>query len=84
MFELIGSVVEEANMDNGQAWIAAMYEELAGAGEALKSEYPSLLRPSGIHVSRCFGEHRGFWQELKRKYDPEAVFDLAVTRLKED
>jgi hypothetical protein len=43
----------------GQAWIAAMYEELAGAGEALKSEYPSLSRPSGIHVSRCFALLRG-------------------------
>jgi hypothetical protein len=56
MFELIGSVVEEANMDNG----------------------------AGMDSSHVRGVGRGFWQELKRKYDPEGVFDLAVTRLNED
>lgn len=84
MLELISSTLDPANMEGSQEWIAGMHKELSQCGEALKGAYVSLSMPGDCPVSDCFGEHFDFLHELKRKYDPEGVFKLAVPRLNEN
>ena len=81
MLELIGSVLDKANMEGSQNWITEFYRELKRTGETMKFEYLSLSKPGDVLVSDVFGSNWEFLMDLKRKHDPEGVFDMAVPRL---
>ena len=81
MLELIGSVLDKANMERSQNWITEFRRELKGTGEAMKVEYLSMSKPGDALLSDCFGNNLEFLMDLKRKHDPEGVFDMAVPRL---
>lgn len=81
MLELIGSVLDKANMEGSQNWITEFHGELKKTGETMKVEYLALSKPGDALVSDCFGSNWEFLMDLKRKCDPEGVFDMAVPRL---
>jgi hypothetical protein len=84
VLELIGSVIDPANMEGSQAWIKGLRDDLSQCGEAIKWEYFALSKPGDCRVSDCFVGDWEFLLELKRKHDPEGVFNLAVPRLSEN
>jgi hypothetical protein len=81
MLELIGSVIDKANMEGSQNWITEFYGELKRTAETMKFEYLSLSKPGDVLVSDIFGSNWEFLMDLKRRHDPEGVFDMAVPRL---
>lgn len=81
VLELIGTVIDKANMEGSQNWITEFYRELKRTGETMKFEYLPLSKPGDVLVSDIFGSNWEFLMDLKRKHDPEGVFDMAVPRL---
>lgn len=81
--ELIGSVVDEKNLATSQEWVIAMSAELSQTDEVIEGTYVSLTGRDDNPLSKTYNSEWETLLQLKKKYDPERVFDLAVPRLNE-
>lgn len=83
IIELLGNVSKPANIDASNAWITTFREELRQCKGVLPRDYISLTRPSDTTLDRLYGSELSTLYALKKRYDPNGVFNLSVPRLHE-
>ena len=83
VIELIGSTVNPANLNASQAWAANFREELLQVSHdnLLPGTYIALTKPGDTPLSKIYGPNYRTLLALKREFDPNDVFNLAVPRL---
>ncbi|MCJ1263251.1 hypothetical protein MMC22_003121 [Lobaria immixta] len=83
VIELIGSAANPANLNATQAWAATFREELLRSSPAnlLPGTYISLTQPGDTPLSKIYGPNYQTLLALKREFDPQDVFNLAVPSL---
>lgn len=77
MFE-IASVVDGTG--DSDRWARGLHDALANTdlGNILTATYISLTAPEEVDVSKTYGEHLVFLQEMKRERDPDNAFGNAL------
>ncbi|OBT84640.1 hypothetical protein VE02_05460 [Pseudogymnoascus sp. 03VT05] len=87
MLELISLVVKEEEVNESIEWATSLKNELLQMDpkNLLSGTYISVTRPGDVPLSKIYGPDSNFEAllDLKRKYDPQNVFSLAVPRLAE-
>lgn len=83
VLEIIASVVNPLSLNASQAWAAAFRKELLQSSRTnlLEETYISLTQPGDTPVSKIYGANYGTLLALKREFDPEDVFNLALPNL---
>ncbi|ETI19496.1 hypothetical protein G647_09330 [Cladophialophora carrionii CBS 160.54] len=82
VIELIGVVINPANIEASTQRYRELYEGLKGTGDALDVTYASLTQTRDTQISKLFGSEYQFVIDLKNKYDPEGLFDNTEPRLR--
>ncbi|EXJ54042.1 hypothetical protein A1O7_09379 [Cladophialophora yegresii CBS 114405] len=82
VIELIGIVINPANIEASTQRYRELYEALRGTGDALEVTYASLTQTRDTQISKLFGSEYQFVMDLKNKYDPEGLFDNTEPRLR--
>ena len=86
MLEIMGCVVNEESRQESRQWISNTWQDIqqTDSGNILPTVYISLHPESEepARLSKFFGPHVEEILALKRKFDPENVFSLAVPELK--
>ena len=77
VLEIYGSSVDQSRMESSVSWAHEFYEELTSSGEVMESSWIPVSKP-GSEPEKLFGEKWQLVKDLKEKYDPEGIFDLAV------
>jgi hypothetical protein len=87
MLELISLVAKEEEVNESIEWATSLKNELLqmDPSNLLSGTYISVTRPGDVPLSKIYGPGSNFETllGLKRKYDPQNVFSLAVPRLVE-
>ena len=87
LLEILGGAVMKENMEQAFDWSTSIWQDLQNTdpGNLLPSTYISLDRPSETpgngKLSKNFGSNDQEVFKLKKEYDQENVFDLAVPRI---
>ncbi|OBT69935.1 hypothetical protein VE03_00413 [Pseudogymnoascus sp. 23342-1-I1] len=87
MLELISLVAKKEEVDESVEWATGLKNELLQMDpkNLLSGTHISVTRPGDMPLSKIYGPSSNFEAllGLKRKYDPQNVFSLAVPRLVE-
>jgi hypothetical protein len=79
VLEIIKTVVEQADLKRTEDWADIFIGELRkmDPGNILPSTYISITPPGSNSFENIFGSNYETLLEMKRKHDPQGVFDLA-------
>lgn len=83
MLELISMVSKEEDTEESEEWATRLKTELLQKDpvNVLPGTYISVTRPGDAPTSEMYGPNYQTLLGLKKKYDPQNVFSLAVPRL---
>lgn len=83
VLELIGTVVNPENLNASLAWAATFRKELlqSNCDNLLPETYVSLTKPGDNSLSNIYGPNYQALLALKRSFDPDDIFNLAIPRL---
>ncbi|KUJ18388.1 D-lactate dehydrogenase [Mollisia scopiformis] len=89
MLEILGGALKEESREASAAWAQSTWETIGktdrGGQNILPGTYISVEppgeSPGQIPLSKIYGSHESDVVALKREYDSENVFDLAMPRL---
>jgi hypothetical protein len=79
VLEIIKTVVEQTDLKWTEDWADTFISELRkmDPGNILPSTYISITPPGSNSFENIFGSNYETLLEMKRKHDPQGVFDLA-------
>ena len=87
MLEFISLVNQEENVKESEKWGASLRNEILQKDpeNVLPGTYISLTPPGDVPLSKIYGPDANYQNllDLKKKYDPQNVFNLAVPNLLE-
>lgn len=72
---------DAARRDEVKAWTDGVEAQIRACPDVLPGSYPGLTAPGARSGPDLFGLKWARVKELKKKYDPRGVFDLAVPRV---
>ncbi|KAF7327939.1 FAD-binding domain-containing protein [Mycena kentingensis (nom. inval.)] len=85
MIELVGSVLDSANVDKVKTWVTAYADELTEAarasGDLLEAPWVPMTSDDRIDLKRLYGGNYETVVELKRKFDKDNFFKYALPKI---
>jgi len=83
LLECISQVPEEKYLKDCEEWITTLHKELCESDpdNILPGTYISLTSPESIDLRKIYGTNYEAMMEIKREYDPQNVFNLAIPKV---